>query len=123
MEAKFPCRIEKPWGFELLLAHTPAYAGKLLFIKGGQRLSLQYHKKKDESIYLYQGEARIEVTGKDGRLVQTVAQAGYCLRILPLTKHRLEAIQDTIIFEVSTPELEDLERLEDDYGRTEPLVK
>ncbi|MBM2825648.1 MAG: Cupin 2 conserved barrel domain protein [Dehalococcoidales bacterium] len=120
MENKFPRRIEKPWGFELVLAQTPTYAGKLIFIKGGQRLSLQYHKKKDESLYLYAGEAKIEIEGKDGRLVQTLAQAGYCLRILPLTKHRLEAIEDTVIFEVSTPELEDVERLEDDYGRTKP---
>ena len=117
MKDKLPRKIEKPWGFELLFAHTPKYAGKLIFVRAGHRLSLQYHKKKDESIYIYAGKALIEIERGDGQLVQTVAPPGYCLRIPPLTKHRLEAIEDTTLFEVSTPELEDIERLEDDYGR------
>ncbi len=117
MEDKLPRKIEKPWGFELLFAHTPKYAGKLIFVKKGHRLSLQYHKKKDESMYINEGKARIEVEGSDGRLVSSVAGPGYCIRIPPLTKHRLEAIEDTTLLEVSTPELEDVERLEDDYGR------
>jgi len=117
MENKLPRKIEKPWGFELLFAHTPKYAGKLMFIRKGHRLSLQYHKEKDESMYIYQGKALIEIEGSDGQLVSSVAQPGYCLRIPPLTKHRLEAIEDTTLFEVSTPELEDTVRLEDDYGR------
>ena len=114
MENKLPRKIEKPWGFELLFALTPKYAGKLIFIRKGHRLSLQYHKEKDESMYIYQGKALIEI---EGQLVSSVAQPGYCLRIPPLTKHRLEAIEDTTLFEVSTPELEDTVRLEDDYGR------
>lgn len=117
MEDKLPQKTEKPWGFELLWAYTPKYVGKLIFVKKGHRLSLQYHKKKDESMYIYQGEVRIEIEGGDGQLRASVAQPGYCLRIPPLTKHRLEAIEDTTLFEVSTPELEDVERLEDDYGR------
>jgi len=114
MENKLPRKIEKPWGFELLFALTPKYAGKLIFIRKGHRLSLQYHKEKDESMYIYQGKALIEI---EGQLVSSVAQPGYCLRIPPLPKHRLEAIEDTTLFEVSTPELEDTVRLEDDYGR------
>lgn len=117
MENKLPRKIEKPWGFELLFAHTPKYAGKLIFIRKGHRLSLQYHKEKDESTYIYQGKALIEIEGSDGQLVSSVAHPGYCLRILPLTKHRLEAMEDTTLFEVSTSELEDTVRLEDDYGR------
>jgi mannose-6-phosphate isomerase-like protein (cupin superfamily) len=117
MADQLPCRIEKPWGYELLFARTPKYAGKVIFIKKGHRLSLQYHRNKDESMFLYEGQARIEIEGNDGNLVQTMAQPGYCLRIQPLTKHRLQAIEDTVLFEVSTPELDDIERLEDDYGR------
>ena len=118
MEDKLPRKTEKPWGFELLFAHTPKYVGKVIFVRKGHRLSLQYHKEKDESMYIYEGEALIEIEEGEGRLVQSIAQPGYCVRIPPFTKHRLEAIEDTTLFEVSTPELEDVERLEDDYGRT-----
>ena len=117
MENAFPRKTEKPWGYELLLARTSQYAGKLIFVKKGHRLSLQFHKKKDESMYFYQGKALIETEGSDGRLVRTVAEPGYCLRIPPMTKHRLEALEDTTFFEVSTPELDDVVRLQDDYGR------
>jgi len=117
MEDKLPRKIEKPWGFELLWAHTSKYVGKLIFIKKGNRLSLQYHEEKDESMYIHEGKAQIETEGSDGQLVSSLALPGYSIRIPPLTKHRLEAIEDTTLFEVSTPELEDVERLEDDYGR------
>jgi len=119
MEEELPRKIEKPWGFELLFAHTPKYAGKLLFVKKGHRLSLQYHREKDESMYLYEGKALMEIDGDDGQLTSLVAEPGYCLRIPPGTRHRVEAIEDTTLFEVSTPELDDVERLEDDYKRTE----
>jgi len=117
VEDKLPRKVEKPWGFELLLAHTPKYAGKIIFVREGHRLSLQYHKEKDESWYLYEGKALVEIDGGDGQLVQSLAQPGSCFRIPPQTRHRIQAIEDTTLFEVSTPELEDLERLEDDYGR------
>ena len=120
MGNKLPRKTEKPWGFELLFAHTPKYVGKVIFVRKGHRLSLQYHRQKDESMYFYQGKALIEIEGSDGQLVQSVAQAGYSLRIPPGTKHRVKAIEDTTLFEVSTPELEDVERLEDDYGRRKP---
>jgi len=117
MEDKLPRRTEKPWGFELLFARTPNYAGKLIFVKQGHRLSLQYHEKKDETMYFYQGKALVEIEGSDGKLVPTTFLPGQSIRIPPHTKHRLKAIEDTTIFEVSTPELDDVVRLEDDYGR------
>ncbi len=117
MEEKLPRKIEKPWGFELLFARTPNYAGKLIFVKKGHRLSLQYHEKKDETMYFYQGKALLEIEGSDGQMVPTTLLPGQSIRIPPHTKHRLKALEDSTIFEVSTPELEDLVRLEDDYGR------
>ena len=117
MENKLPRKINKPWGFELLFAHTSKYAGKVIFVKKEHRLSLQYHEGKDETIHIYKGKALVETEGGDGHKVSTILQSGQCIRIPPLTKHRLEAIVDTTLFEVSTPELEDVIRLEDDYGR------
>jgi mannose-6-phosphate isomerase-like protein (cupin superfamily) len=116
MENKLPRKTEKPWGYELLFAHTPKYAGKVMFVKKGHRLSLQYHRKKDETMYVYQGKLHLEIE-RDGQMVQSEVSAGDCIRVAPMTKHRLTAIEDTFIFEVSTPELEDVERLADDYGR------
>jgi len=118
MKDKLPRKTEKPWGFELLFAHTPKYAGKVIFVKAGHRLSLQYHKEKDESMYIYEGRAVIEIGTSDGQLVKHRAEPGFSIWIPPFTKHRVEAIEDTTLFEVSTPELEDVERLSDDYGRT-----
>ena len=117
MKDELPQKTEKPWGFELLFAYTPKYAGKVIFVKKGHRLSLQYHEKKDESLYIYEGKALMQTEGSNGHMVSTIVQPGFCVRIPPLTKHRLEAIEDTTFLEVSTPELEDVARLEDDYGR------
>ena len=116
MTEKIPRKIEKPWGFELLFALTPEYAGKLIFVKQGHRLSLQYHENKDETMYLHQGKIQLEIED-EGRMVSKTFLPGQSLRITPHTKHRLKAIEDSTIFEVSTPELEDVVRLEDDYGR------
>ncbi|MBA7708570.1 hypothetical protein ES703_117472 [subsurface metagenome] len=117
MGDNLPQKTEKPWGFELLFAHTPQYAGKVIFVAKGHRLSFQYHEKKDETMYIYEGKALLEMEGSDGRMVSTIVQHGQCIRIPPLTKHRLEAMEDTTLFEVSTPELEDVVRVEDDYRR------
>ena len=117
MEDKFPRKTEKPWGFELLFAHTPKYAGKVILVRKGHRLSLQYHEKKDETMYIHEGKALFEIEGSDGRMATKVVQSGQCIRVPPRTRHRLEAIEDTTFFEVSTPELEDVVRVEDDYGR------
>ena len=114
---KFAKKIEKPWGYELIFAHTPKYAGKLIFVTGGHRLSLQYHKKKDETLYVYQGKAVIEIGEDEGRMVQLEVSKGDRVRIRPLTRHRFTAMEDTTVFEVSTPELDDVKRLADDYGR------
>jgi mannose-6-phosphate isomerase len=113
---KLPQRTEKPWGFELLFALTPKYAGKLIFVKKGHRLSLQYHEKKDETHYFYQGKALLEIED-EGKMVSKTLLPGQSVRIPPHTKHRLKALEDCTIFEVSTPELDDVVRLEDDYGR------
>ena len=117
MEDKFPRNKKKPWGFELLFAHTPKYAGKVILVRKGHRLSLQYHEKKDESMYIYEGKALLEIEGGDGCMTSKVVQSGQCIRVPPHTRHRLEAIEDTTFFEVSTPELEDVVRVDDDYGR------
>ncbi len=124
-QTKLPRRIEKPWGHELIFAHTPMYAGKLIFIRKGHQLSLQYHQQKDESIYVHQGKALLEVYPEqsqradepDAKPTQSIVQLGDCFRFKPMTRHCLKALEDTTLFEVSTPELEDVVRLEDDYGR------
>lgn len=112
-----PKKVDKPWGFELIFAHTEKYAGKVLFVRKGERLSLQYHKNKDESIYVYEGRVLIQLGGGEGQLMSKMLCVGDGVRIRPLTRHRIEAVVDTTLLEVSTPELEDVCRLEDDYGR------
>lgn len=112
-----PKKVEKPWGFELIFAHTDKYAGKVLSIKKGHRLSLQYHEKKDESLYVYKGEVVLQFEKSSGQKKSVVLKSGECIRFEPLTQHRMEAIEDSVLFEVSTPELEDVKRVEDDYGR------
>jgi mannose-6-phosphate isomerase-like protein (cupin superfamily) len=112
-----PLKVEKPWGFELVFAHTLKYAGKVIFVKNGHRLSLQYHNGKDETLYVQQGNGLLEIEGADGKLFSTDFVAGQCVRIPPRIKHRLKAVSDMTLLEVSTPELQDVVRLEDDYGR------
>jgi mannose-6-phosphate isomerase len=116
MTEKLPRKTEKPWGFELLFALTPQYAGKLIFVKKDHRLSLQYHEKKDETMLLQQGKALLEIE-VDGKMTTVTLTPGQARHIPPHTRHRLEAIEDTTLFEVSTPELDDVVRLADDYGR------
>jgi mannose-6-phosphate isomerase len=111
-------KIEKPWGWELIWAHADAYVGKILFIKAGEALSLQFHREKDESWYVESGRARLEL-GEVGQeaLDEEVITAGACFRFRPGTVHRITALEDMTIFEVSTPHLDDVVRLEDRYGR------
>jgi mannose-6-phosphate isomerase len=110
-------RVEKPWGYELRWATTERYAGKVLHVRKGEALSLQYHERKDEFQYVVSGEVEIEL-GESGRsLVRHRLGPGDTLRITPGTRHRLTALADTEIFEVSSPELDDVVRLEDRYGR------
>jgi mannose-6-phosphate isomerase-like protein (cupin superfamily) len=116
--ASEPKKVEKPWGHELIFAHTDRYAGKILFVKAGESLSLQFHNVKDESWYVLEGRAQLEL-GEPGErmLVNEVVGRGAAFRLQPGTVHRVLAIEDTTILEVSTPELEDVVRLEDRYGR------
>lgn len=109
-------KIEKPWGYELLFAHTEHYAGKILKINENEMLSLQYHKIKDETIFIWEGEMLFEVE-EDGKIVERRLLPGDSYRIKPGVKHRMKAVKDCIVFEVSTPHLEDVVRLEDKYGR------
>jgi mannose-6-phosphate isomerase len=110
-------RVEKPWGYELRWAITDRYAGKILHVKKGEALSLQYHQRKDEYQYLLTGAIDIELGGGDGLLTRRRMTAGDTLHITPGTRHRLTAVEDSDIFEVSTPEVDDVVRLEDRYGR------
>jgi mannose-6-phosphate isomerase len=113
-----PRRVEKPWGWELIWAETDAYAGKILFVKAGESLSLQFHNEKDESWYVLEGRARVELGAKgEGLIEQGVVVAGAAFRFRPGTVHRVRALEDTRILEVSTPQLDDVVRLEDSYGR------
>ena len=111
-------RVDKPWGHELIWALTDAYCGKVLFVKAGHSLSLQFHRQKDESWLVQSGRAKLEL-GEAGEtlLKEEVVSAGAAFHYLPGTVHRVTAIEDTTILEVSTPQLDDVVRLEDAYGR------
>jgi mannose-6-phosphate isomerase-like protein (cupin superfamily) len=113
-----PERVEKPWGWELIWAVAEEYVGKLLFVRAGERLSLQFHNEKDESWYFHSGRAEIEM-GRPGEAVRQseVVGVGAAFRLRPGTVHRLKALEDTLVIEVSTPHLDDVVRLEDQYGR------
>ena len=109
-------RVNKPWGYELRFATTDRYAGKVLFIKAGSQLSLQYHELKDEAFFVQSGTLEL-VLGR-GAAQEVVAMGpGSSRRITPGTVHRFRAVSDCLLFEVSTPELHDVVRLEDDFGR------
>jgi quercetin dioxygenase-like cupin family protein len=110
-------RVEKPWGFELIWAHTERYVGKLLSIRDGKRLSLQYHRVKDESIYVMRGRLRLTLENDGGELEVQDLDAGASRRIAAGRRHRFEALGDCEVMEVSTPELDDVVRLQDDFGR------
>jgi mannose-6-phosphate isomerase-like protein (cupin superfamily) len=113
-----PRRVEKPWGWELIWAVAEQYVGKVLFVKAGESLSLQFHNEKDESWYVERGKARLELgEAGQGVLSEEVVGAGACFRYRPGTVHRVTAIEDTTILEVSTPHLDDVVRLDDRYGR------
>ena len=113
-----PRRVEKPWGYELIWAHTDRYVGKVLFVRAGESLSLQFHREKDESWLVQGGRARLELGGVGEKaLKEEVITPGSAFHFAPGTVHRVTAIEDTTILEVSTPHLEDVVRLEDAYGR------
>jgi mannose-6-phosphate isomerase-like protein (cupin superfamily) len=110
-------RVPKPWGYELIFAHTDRYVGKILHINRGESLSLQYHEMKEETLYVFDGELRLTVE-HDGDRRELTLRKGEAFHIPPRMIHRMEAIADTDVAEVSTPELDDVVRLDDRYGRT-----
>lgn len=110
--------VVKPWGHETIWAHTDKYVGKILHVKAGEKLSVQYHERKDETVYLLTGEMRywVQLPG-DTELRDQHLVAGQSFRITPHTIHAIEAITDIDVLEASTPELDDVVRLTDRYGR------
>ena len=115
--AASPRRVEKPWGWELIWAEADAYVGKLLFVRAGESLSLQYHEVKDESWLVQEGRARLELGEVGGELETIEIEPGEAFHLRPRTVHRVTALEDTLVLEVSTPQLDDVVRLADRYGR------
>jgi mannose-6-phosphate isomerase len=110
-------KVEKPWGYELIWAKTKDYVGKILHIKKGHQLSLQYHREKEETILVYSGRMNFVFENDKGQLEEVLLSAGEAHHIPIGKKHRMIAVEDCDIFEVSTPQLDDVVRLEDGYGR------
>ncbi len=117
--SEIPRKVEKPWGHEIWWARTERYVGKLLHVKKGESLSLQYHRVKDETIMLQSGRLLFETgpAGEEGPLRKVEMKPGDVFHITPGTLHRMTGLEDCDIVEVSTPELDDVVRLEDRYGR------
>ena len=109
-------RVEKPWGYEIIWAHTDRYVGKILHINAGHALSVQYHEIKDETVYLLSGELVYRVWEND-QARDVGLRVGQAFRITPHTIHQMEAVTDCDVLEASTPHLDDVVRLEDRYGR------
>jgi mannose-6-phosphate isomerase len=109
--------VDKPWGREVIWAETEQYVGKTLYIDEGQRLSLQYHRVKDETILVQSGVVDLTLEGVGGELTVRRMHPGEAQRIAPGCRHRMTAVTDCALIEVSTPELDDVVRLADDYGR------
>jgi mannose-6-phosphate isomerase len=116
-----PQRTDKPWGHELLWALTDTYVGKILFVRAGESLSLQFHRDKDEAWYFHSGRAEVEIGAVGNAILKReIVGPGAAFHLAPGTVHRVAALEDTTILEVSTPHLDDVVRLEDRYGRTQP---
>lgn len=111
-------KIDKPWGHEIVFAHTPQYVGKILFVKSGHKLSLQYHKEKDETIFVKAGRITLEIH-TDNCIMSMKMKPGDNYHIIPGTIHRIIAEKDSEVLEASTSQLDDVVRLQDDYGRQE----
>ena len=113
-----PRRVDKPWGYELIWAHTDRYVGKLLVIDTGRRLSLQRHRVKDESVLVLSGRLLLSLEDEAGNVRTEELGPGDARRVRPGRIHRFEAIERVELVEASTTELDDVERLEDDFGRS-----
>ena len=113
-------KINKPWGFEIIWSHCNKFVGKILYINTGHKLSRQYHKQKEETIFVLSGKLCLEVGTPDKKIEKFDLEKGQSFHIAPGTVHRFCApYGDVELAEVSTPELDDVVRLEDDYNRTE----
>ena len=113
-----PYRVEKPWGYELIWARTDRYVGKLLHVKAGHGLSCQYHNRKDETMHVLRGELIIHLQEQGGPRETRFFKAGESIHIPARLIHQMEAVVDSDVLEASTPELDDLVRLQDRYGRS-----
>lgn len=111
-----PRRVDKPWGHELVWAETDRYVAKVLFIESGHQLSRQFHRVKDETLFVETGEMDLQL-GRPPEVETRRMRSGDVFRVVPGTVHRMVAVSDVRVFEVSTPELDDVVRLEDAYGR------
>jgi|SRR5579864_1349261 len=109
--------VKKPWGWENRFAITDRYLGKVIHINAGEMLSLQFHRQKDETIYIVIGVMDLQLEGDDGTIQTLRLTPGMSRRILPGRKHRMVGVEDCEFFEVSSPEIDDVVRLEDKYGR------
>ena len=116
-ENQVPYRVDKPWGYELIWARTDRYVGKVLHVNAGHVLSRQYHNIKDETMHLLRGELILRL-GDGDAATERRFRTGESVHIPPLTIHQIEAVEDSDVLEASTPELDDLVRLSDRYGRT-----
>jgi mannose-6-phosphate isomerase len=110
-------KVPKPWGHEIIWAKSDRYVGKILHINAGQELSVQYHNRKDETIYLLSGEMSYRVRGAGNDLEDVLLNIGESFRNTPGTIHQMVAVTDCDVLEVSTPDLDDVVRLSDKYGR------
>src|SRR5262245_21307234 len=115
--ADVPYRVEKPWGYELVWARTDRYVGKVLHVKAGHILSLQYHNFKDETMHVWRGELILR-TRQGEQVVEGKFTAGQSVHIPAKLVHQIEAVVDSDVLEASTPELDDLVRVQDRYGRS-----
>lgn len=111
-------KVEKPWGYELIWARTGDYVGKVLHIRKGHKLSLQYHRQKEETIFVQSGVMNFVFENEKGVIEEILLHPGEAHHIPVGRKHRMIAVEDCNVFEVSTPQLDDVVRLEDSYGRT-----
>ena len=112
-------RVEKPWGYELIWAETPHYVGKILHIERSGQLSYQYHQRKIETVYVLTGIVELEVATADAPRQTLRLRAGESFHVPPGLRHRMTAIETCDLLEASTPELDDVVRLEDRYGRVQ----
>jgi quercetin dioxygenase-like cupin family protein len=113
-------KVNKPWGYELIWAENPKYLGKILYVMAGKRLSLQYHKVKDETILVKKGTMKLEFGNSKTGLQEIEMNEGDSFHISPGLLHRMAAVTDCEVIEVSTSELADVVRVEDDHGRVKP---